>query len=100
MAVSRYEKKARKELREQGWLLDWKIRARFPMKGYTVDYFGAFDIMAYRAGDPLRFISVKGHANVPKAHRDLIKSFVFPMGVQKEIWTYHKKGTIKKEVIQ
>jgi hypothetical protein len=69
------------------------------MKGYTVDYFGAYDILAYRAGDPLRFISVKGHAYVPSAHRKLIESFVFPVGVQKEIWVYHKDGTIKKEIL-
>jgi hypothetical protein len=98
--ISKYESAAKKELREQGWMVDWKIRARFPMKGYTVDYFGAFDILAYRAGDPLRFISIKGHAGVPNTHKHLIKSFAFPIGVQKEIWDYSIKGVKRVQIIE
>jgi len=102
MAVSIYEREAKKELREQGWMVDWKIRAGMPIRGYTVDYFGAFDILAYRAGDPLRFISVKGDMGILKKHRELIESFVFPIGVQKEIWQYDpkRKKRIRKEIIK
>lgn len=96
--VSKYESKARKLLREQGYLVDWKLRATRPIKGYTVDYFGLFDILAYRAGDPIRWISIKGHAGVPKAHRDAINSFFLPEGNQKELWVFRKDGTVKKEL--
>ena len=99
MARSKYEKLAQTELESQGWLVDYKVRPRFPGRGYQVDFLGAFDLLAYRSGDPLRFISIKGHANVPSGHRKLIESFLFPIGIQKEIWTYKTNGQIKKEII-
>ena len=102
MAVSKYEVMARKELRSQGWIVDWKLRARFPIKTYSVDYFGAFDLLCYRAGDPLRFISIKGTMGILKTHRKLLESFTFPIGVQKEIWQYDPKRKIKwrREIIK
>ena len=100
--ISKYESAAKKELRDQGWIVDWKLRARFPIKTYSVDYFGAFDILAYRAGDPLRFISIKGDMGILKTHRKLLESFAFPLGVQKEIWQYDPNRKIKwrREIIK
>ena len=49
MAKSKFEVKAQKELEADGWLVDWKIRPsgfKNP-KGYNVDYFGLFDLVAY-----------------------------------------------------
>lgn len=99
--VSRYEKLARKELKEDGWIIDYKLRGRFPTKGYSVDFFGAFDIMAYKSGI-LKFISVKGDMGILKTHRELLESFKFPKGVQKEIWQYDPKRKEKwrKELLE
>ena len=107
MAKSKFEVKAQKELEEQGWLVDWKIRPsglRMP-RGYNVDYFGLFDLMAYRAGDPVRLISIKGTMGVPSKHRKALEDFWLPGGLQKEVWYYRKlkgygnKFIPKKEII-
>lgn len=96
--ISKYESMAKKQLREEGWIVDWKIRARMPMRSYTCDFWGAFDIMVYKPGI-IRLISVKGHAYVPSKHRRLLESFVFPPGVVKELWVYHLDKTVKREII-
>jgi len=97
--VSKYESIAKKFLRDEGWMVDWKIRARMPMRGYSVDYFKAFDIMAYKEGQ-LRFISVKGDMGILKVHRQLIESFKFPQGVVKEIWQYNNIKDVRKVIIE
>jgi len=92
MARSKFEIKAQKELEDQGYLVDWKIRPsgfKIP-KGYRVDYFGLFDLIGYRAGDPLRFISVKGTMGILEKHRKEIENFWLPESCQKEIWQYRK----------
>ena len=95
---SKYEKKAKKELESQDWMVDVK----WGMNRYSRynDYFGLFDLLAYRFGDPMRWISIKGHAGVPRAHREAVRAFFLPLSNQKEIWTYTKKGKVKKEIIK
>lgn len=83
-----YEKAAHKELEAQGWDVDYKMRPSRPTKGYHTDYWDLFDLMAHRAGDPIRFISIKGKAGVPGAHRRAIEQFWMPENTQKEIWHY------------
>jgi hypothetical protein len=101
-----YEIKAHKELEAQGWNVDYKVRPFRPRKGFHVDFFNLFDLMAHRAGDPLRFISIKGHAGVPGKHRRAVEAFWLPESCQKEIWHYipdvNDKRTTKviKEVIR
>ena len=59
MARSKFEIKAHKELVEQGYLVDYKIRPsgfKNP-SNYQVDYWGIFDLMAYKANEIIRFIS-------------------------------------------
>ena len=101
---SKYEIKAQKSLEEQGWTVDYKSRPFRVPSNYSVDYFGLFDLLVYRAGDPLRWISIKGKAGVPSKHRKEIEEFWMPEGNQKEIWRYRKlKGyreiMPKKEII-
>lgn len=97
--VSKYEKLAKRELEVDGWLVDWKIRATRPVRGYSVDYWGLFDILAYKYGEGIRMISVKGRSGVPLAHRRAIEAFN-PKGlVQKEIWSYESGTKVKKEII-
>jgi hypothetical protein len=104
---SKFEIKAQKELESQNWIVDYKCRPFRVPKDYNVDFMGLFDLMAYRAGDPLRLISVKGTAGVPSAHRQAIENFTVSLGgVQKEIWTYRKlvgsknRFTPRKEIIE
>ena len=100
---SKYEKKCQKELEVEGWLVDWKIRpsGRKMPKGYGVDYFSLFDIMAIwpKKESVLRFISVKGHGGVPKAHRTAIEKFKMPKSCIKEIWVYGRNKKIRKEIL-
>jgi len=88
---SPYEIKTEKALQADGWITDYKIRPRMCPRGYKVDYWGLFDILAYKAGK-VRFISVKGHAGVPSWHSKALSEFVPPYGCTKEIWVYRKRG--------
>lgn len=98
MARSIYERKAQKELQEEGYIVDYKTRPFRVPKGYKVDFFGRFDLMAVKFGSPLRWISIKGHAGVPKKHRTEVAEFWLPDGNQKEIWDWRKRLGWKKEV--
>ncbi len=101
MARSRFERKAQKELEQRGYLVDWKIRPsgwKMP-RGYNVDYFGLWDLMAYKFGEPIRFISIKGQAGVPRKHREEIEEFQLPEGMQKEIWTYRKLASNRRKFV-
>lgn len=103
MARSKYEKEAQKELESQNWIVDWKIRPTRPTKTYSVDYFNLFDLMAYRAGDPLRLIAIKGRGGVPQSLKRRIETFTVPVGVQKEIWDYNpkrKSRRVRKQIIE
>lgn len=99
---SKYEKQVQKELEAEGYQVDWKLRAHIPMRGYSVDYWGLFDLLAYKPNFPLRFIAVKGHGNVPSALRKGIENFFPTSGISKEIWRFNenrKKEPVKREVI-
>lgn len=104
MARSKYEIKAQKELEAEGYLVDWKIKPsglRMP-RGYNVDYFGLFDLICYRKGSPLKWISVKGRAGVPSKHKETIKKFWLPDYNQKEIWSrsQSKKKYWNKQIVK
>lgn len=96
---SKYEKKADKELQEQGFETDYKARPFRTPRGYNVDYFGRFDLLAwYPDTGRLSFIAIKGHQGVPRALRKAIEEFSV-RSISKEIWTYNRKGEVKKERI-
>lgn len=40
---SRFEIRGQKELQKEGWIVDYKLRSSFPIKGYNTDYFNRFD---------------------------------------------------------
>src|SRR3990172_4676147 len=94
-----YEKRAQKELEQEGYLVDYKSRPFRTPKGYMVDYFGRFDLLAYRTGE-IRCIAIKGHGGVSKTLRESIRSLTFPFAVTREIWTYGRNKKIKKEIIK
>ena len=101
MARSKFEKRAEKELKKKGWYVDWKIRPsgfKNP-KGYDVDFLGLFDLIAHRAGDPLRWISIKGQSGVPSEHREAIEKLWLPENNQKEIWYYRKLASDKRKYV-
>lgn len=87
---SKFEILAEKELKSQGYQVDYKIRPRFTPRGYHTDYFDLFDLIAVRAGEPVRWISIKGQAGVPSDHAQAIINFFLPEGNQKEVWQYRK----------
>lgn len=88
MARSKFEIKAQKELEADGYTVDWKIRPPRPHPYYNTDYFNLFDLLAHKAGKPLRWISIKGKAGIPTPHRRAIENFAMPKGNKKEIWYY------------
>jgi hypothetical protein len=103
---SKFEIRCQKELEAEGWQVDWKIRPsgfKNP-RGYQVDYFGLFDIMAY-SPPVIRFIAIKGQSGVPSTLRKMIECFQLPDQCIKEIWTYRKlagsrhKFSIRKEIL-
>lgn len=94
--VSKFEQLARRELRAAGYLIDWKIRPQRPMRGYSVDYFNLFDMLAYKEGEPLRMIQIKSKKSPTVPIRKAIKAFVLPQGIQKELWIYDGKKVIKE----
>lgn len=94
---SKYEIKADKELKSEGYQTDYKVRPRMTPRGYSVDYFNLFDLAAYKDG-ALRLIAIKGHQNVPGALRKGIEKFSVKK-VIKEIWTFRRNKTVKKEII-
>ena len=101
MARSKFERKAQKELEFDGYLVDWKIRPsgfKNP-RNYNVDYFGLFDLLCYKFGEPLRFISIKGQAGVPSKHRKDIENFQLPKCCVKEIWAYRKLASNKRKFV-
>jgi hypothetical protein len=107
---SKFEIKAQKELEAEGWQVDWKVRPYRTPKGYAVDYFNCFDLMAYQE-KVIRFIAIKGQGGVPDKLRQDIINLDFCDHIVKEIWTYRqptKKGKrlksvpyqIRKEIIE
>lgn len=85
---SKFEIKCEQELKEQGWIVDSKAGMNRWAK--NVDFFHLFDIVAVRAGDPVRWIAIKGQGGVPSGLKKAIENFWLPEGNQKEIWHYRK----------
>jgi hypothetical protein len=96
---SKYEIRSHKELQSEGHVVDYKVRPRMVARGYTVDYFGLFDLMAWDGKGSLRLIAIKGHQGVPAGLRAGIREFK-PTEVVKEIWTYRDDGSVKKEIVE
>lgn len=98
---SKYEKLAHQELEEQGYIVDYKIRPpTFAPRGYDVDFFGAFDLVAFKPNQlPVRWISIKGHAGVLDTHREECRSVALPVGNQKEVWWMATDKKWRKEVL-
>lgn len=88
---SKFEIMAQKELENEGWLVDWKIRPsglRMP-SGYQVDYWGVFDLLAYQ-GKMIRGIAIKGQGGVPSRLRKMVMDMEMCEHFVKEIWTYRQ----------
>jgi len=97
---SRYEKQAHKELQAEGYIVDYKIRPRFPMRDYNVDFLGAFDLIAFKPGEPfIRWISIKG-VNSGSRYKNIeeILALRLPPGNRKEQW-WIKKKVWQKDII-
>ncbi len=104
MPRSIYEKKAQNEFEQDGYFVEWKMRRpRIMRKGkYTQDFFNRFDLLCYKLGEPLRWISIKGKAGIPGRHLKEIKEFVLPANNIKEIWSRsqsRKKGQYWHKII-
>ena len=94
---SKYEIKSQKILESQDYRVDYKIRPsrRMRMGSYTPDYFGLFDLLAIKKGQPMLWISVKGHAGVPSKHKEAIKKFPLPKDCVKQIWVYTRSKKLR-----
>ncbi len=100
MARSRYEIKAEKELEAEGYIVDWKTRPFRVPKGYQVDFFGLFDLVAFKPGLPIRWISIKGKAGIPAAHKKAVLAFPLSREAnQKEIWYWKGRTGWTKQTI-
>lgn len=86
---SKFEIRAQKELEKQGYRVDYKARPRRVPRNYQVDYFGVFDLMAYKPGE-LRMISIKPASNCPKSHQRDVIDILLPGGITKEIWRFDR----------
>ena len=96
---SKFEIRADKMLKSEGYQVDYKMRpSRFPPKGYQVDYFGLFDLLAYKEGEPLRWISVKGTTNTTTENRRKIENFPMPEGNIKEQWRFDRDPKNKRRI--
>jgi len=93
LARSKYEIKCQKQLEAEGWTVDNK--AGMGRWSANRDYFNLFDIVAVKRGEPLRFISIKGHQGIPPQHHKDVSEFWLPDRCQKEIWHWPKR---KKKV--
>lgn len=96
---SKYEILATKELEKDGYVVDWKVRPSFPIRGYNTDYFNLFDLIAFKEDEPLRWISIKwaGSGSV-KPNRENISKFKMPQGNQKEQWRYDREPKDKRKI--
>ena len=101
MARSPYERKAQKELEADGYKVDWKTRPYRVPRGYQVDFFGLFDLVAFKVAFPLRWISIKGKAGIPRAHREAVRDFALSAKTNtKEIWYWKGKTGWTKNIIK
>lgn len=104
MGRSIYEVKCQKELEAQGYQVEWKMRRSWMMRRgvYNQDFFNLFDLLAYKKGEPFRWISCKGKAGIPGAHRKEVEEFWMPPYNIKEIWARsmsRKKGNYWYKIV-
>lgn len=96
---SKWELRAEKELKSLGYIVDYKIRPSRVYAGAPIDYFHTFDLIAYKPGEQLRFISIKGKT-YKKQHRIDIANFE-AIGISKELWSYRKvKGKVERKILK
>lgn len=93
---SRFEKRAQKDLEQEGYFVDWKLRPSMANPHYNTDYWHLFDLLAWRPGE-LRFISIKGKS-CPKKHKDDLKKFKVPRGVAIELWVHDRDLKDKRKI--
>jgi len=98
--VSKYEVKAGKELEADGWRVDTKRGMGRWSKNR--DFFNIFDLVAVKKPFPIRWISIKGRAGVPRKHREEVEAFWLPENSVKEIWSrsQSKKKYWNKKIIK
>lgn len=89
-----------KILEEDGWFVDWKIKPRFTPRGYNVDYWNLFDLLAWKRKSPIRWIAVKGKSGGYSELRKRLKKFWMPENNIKELWRFPKglRGDYKIEI--
>jgi hypothetical protein len=87
---SKFEIRAQKELEKDGYFVDYKARPSFAIRGYHVDFFNLFDLLAYKVNEPIRWISIKGKSGGYSENRKNISKFSMPTGNQKEQWRYDR----------
>lgn len=92
-----YERRAQRELEALGYWVEWKYRPPMAWRAgiYSPDFFKIFDLLAYKIGEPLRWISIKGKMGISKEHRKKIEDFKLPAFNVKEIWA--KRRSRKKD---
>lgn len=95
---SRFEIKANKELEKDGYTVDYKLRSSYPIKGYNTDYFNRFDLLCFKEGEPLRWISIKGKSGGYAENRRSIAEFKLPAGNIKEQWRYDRDPKNKRRI--
>lgn len=84
--VSKYEIRAKKELEAEGWRVDDKRgMSRFSKNR---DFWNLFDLVCVKRGEPMRWISIKGHNSNQRGHREAIQDFWLPEGNIKELWRW------------
>lgn len=93
---SRFEIRAQRDLEQEGYFVDWKLRPSMPSPHYNTDYWNLFDLLVWKPGE-LRFISIKGK-NCPKKHKDDLKKFKVPPGVKIELWMHDKDLKDKRKI--
>lgn len=93
---SRFELRAQRELEQDGYFVDWKLRPSMPSPAYNTDYFNLFDLLAWKPGE-LRMISIKGKT-CPKPHKDNLARFKVPKGVSVELWMFDKQLIDKRKI--
>lgn len=95
---SKFEIRACKELVADGYKVDWKLRGAFPIRGYSIDFFNLFDILAYKEGEPIRWISIKGKSGNYSENRRRIEEFKPNPPVVKEQWRYDRDPNYKSRL--
>jgi hypothetical protein len=100
MARSIYEKRAHQELLAEGYWVDYKIRPRICPRGYRIDFFGLFDLVAFIPGSQImRWIAIKGVAGNRHLIIKEILNVQLPANNQKEIWWVNDVGVWRKEIL-